>query len=350
LHQRSDDDGRYSTSSTVAAVALDRFDDLDRRLLHALQIDGRAPFRRIGEVLGVSDQTVARRYARLRSQRALRVLGLSDTGAADEVQWILRVRATPDAAADVADALARLPDTSWINLCSGGTEILGTVYGAGFDPLLLDALPRTRQVLDVHAYQVLHIFYGGAGEPYAKRGPLTEAQVAQLSEHLPTPAPPPHVDDTDRRLMAVLHNDGRATVDELAAATGTSASTVRRRLHDLRAGGILHLDVDVDFGMLELPVHTILWLTVAAAHLDEAGRRLARHAEVAFAAAVTGAANIVAYLATPDAASLYRYLTSAVAALPGVGAVETTPVLRHVKAATVHYGAHRSRTTSTARV
>ncbi|HEY0811870.1 MAG TPA: AsnC family transcriptional regulator [Pseudonocardia sp.] len=326
-------------------MTLDRFDDLDRRLLHALQVDGRAPFRRIGEVLGVSDQTVARRYARLRSSRALRVLGLSDAGA-DEVQWILRVRATPEAAADVADALARLPDTSWISLCSGGTEILGTVYGAGVDPLLLEALPRTRQVLDVAAYQVLHIFYGGAGEPYTKHGPLTEAQVAHLREHLPRPARAPHVDDIDRRLLEVLHGDGRATVDELMGATGISAGTVRRRLHDLRAGGVLHFDVDVDFGALELPVHTMLWLTVAAAHIDEAGRQLARHPEVAFAAAVTGPANIVANLATRDAASVYEYLTTAVPALPGVGAVETLPVLRSVKAAAVHYGARRLRTTT----
>lgn len=320
-------------------MARDRFDHLDRSLLHALQIDGRAPFRRISEVLGVSDQTVARRYARLRSTRALRVLGLSDAVAADEVQWILRVRAAPEAAGDVADALARRADTSWISLCSGGTEIIGTVYGAGIDPLLLEALPRTRQVLDVHAHQVLHVFYGGAGQPYAKHGPLTDAQVTQLREHLPTPAPAPQVDGTDRRLLEMLHGDGRATVEELMAATGTSASTVRRRLHDLRAGGILHLDVDVDFGALELPVHTMLWLTVASAHLDEAGHQLARHPEVAFAAAVTGSANVVANLATSDAASLYAYLTTAVAALPGVGAVETTPVLRNVKAAAVHYGA-----------
>ncbi len=38
-------------------------DDLDRGLIHALHIDGRAPFSRIAAVLGVSAQTVARRCA-----------------------------------------------------------------------------------------------------------------------------------------------------------------------------------------------------------------------------------------------------------------------------------------------
>jgi DNA-binding transcriptional regulator YhcF (GntR family) len=41
-------------------------DDLDRALIHALHIDGRAPFHRMAAALGVSPQTVARRYRRLR--------------------------------------------------------------------------------------------------------------------------------------------------------------------------------------------------------------------------------------------------------------------------------------------
>jgi DNA-binding Lrp family transcriptional regulator len=35
-------------------------DELDRAIVHALHIDGRAPFSRIASVLDVSDQTVAR--------------------------------------------------------------------------------------------------------------------------------------------------------------------------------------------------------------------------------------------------------------------------------------------------
>lgn len=325
-------------------VTLDSFDDLDRGLLHALQIDGRAPFRRIGEVLGVSDQTVARRYARLRRSRALRVLGLSDPAVVDQVQWTVRVRATPEAAAEIADALARRSDTSWISLCSGGTEIFCTAYGDGVDPLLLEALPRTRHVLDVRAHQILHVFEGGAGKPFTKHGPLTASQVARLSEHLPVPSgPAPRLDGADRRILEVLREDGRATVEELTAAARVSASTARRRLHDLRAGGVLHFDVDVDLRVFELPVRTMLWLTARAADLDAVGRALATHAEVAFAAATTGPGNVLASVSTRDTAALYRYLTTAVAALPGVGAVETAPVVRSVKAAVTHYGARLPR-------
>jgi DNA-binding Lrp family transcriptional regulator len=53
-------------------------DDLDRGLIHALHLDGRAPFSRIAAVLDVSAQTIARRYARLRTE-ASRVVGLNRT-------------------------------------------------------------------------------------------------------------------------------------------------------------------------------------------------------------------------------------------------------------------------------
>lgn len=53
-------------------------DRLDRQILQALQLEGRAPFSRLAAVLGVSEQTIARRYRRLHTQGVVRVLGLID--------------------------------------------------------------------------------------------------------------------------------------------------------------------------------------------------------------------------------------------------------------------------------
>lgn len=323
-------------------MVLDTPDDLDRALLHALQVNARAPFRLIGQVLGVSDQSVARRYARLRSDYALRVRGLSDPAAAGWPPWVLRVSAAPQAAAQIAEAVARRTDTSWITLCSGG-EIVATAQGPGVETLLTEILPRTPGVLAVHADEVLRVFYGGLAEPFTKQGPLEAGQVARLAEDLPAPAPPPGaLDAADRRVLEAVREDGRAPVEALAVLTGLSATTVRRHLHDLRAAGVLRLGVDVDLGVFELPVRSMLWLTVEVGALDEVGRRLGAHPEVAFAAATTGRSNVFVSVSTRDSAALYRYLTHETAALPGLLAVESAPALRHVKAAWSRYGARPS--------
>ncbi|WP_091514958.1 MULTISPECIES: Lrp/AsnC family transcriptional regulator [Amycolatopsis] len=313
------------------------YDELDRRLVHALQINGRAPFSTIAEVLGVSDRTIARRYARLRSTGALRVLGLPDPVALGAVMWFLRVRCAPTATVPVAEALARRPDTSWVSITSGGTEItcaVRTESEADSEALLLAKLPRTPRVEGVTAHSVLHVFYGGPDSLVAKLGSLDEEAIERLR---PPPIPrrpgPVRLDDGDRKLLAALAQDGRAGFEELAAVTGWSPTTVRRRLAELRERGLLYLDIDIDVTLFGLGTRTMLWLSVAPTHLAEAGAALAGHPEIAFAAATTGPTNLYASVLCASQEELYRYLTTRVAALPAITHVETAPVIRTVKQA-----------------
>ncbi|MEV5593515.1 Lrp/AsnC family transcriptional regulator [Streptomyces sp. NPDC052496] len=325
----------------------DGFDQLDRSLVHALQLDGRAPFSRIAEVLGVSDQTVARRYGRLRSAGMIKVLGLTDPAALGETEWIVRVQCTPDAAVAVAEALARRPDTSWVSLMSGGTEIGVVCRSASSqdsDALLLQKLPRTPSVVGVTAHCVVHEFFGGALGLVNKSGALTEEQAGQLRHPVsamararaadpPGRTVPVTLTDADRRLLDSLAEDGRTGLAELAAATGWSQSTVRRRLSELRAQGALYYDVDYDARHFGLGVMVSLWLSVAPSELAATGTALAQHPEVAFACATTGPHNLFASVLCPDVRSLYTYLTTRIAALPAVRNMETAPLIRRLKGA-----------------
>src|SRR3954453_16047283 len=123
-------------------------DAVDRALIHALHIDGRAPFTKIGDVLGVSTQTVARRYRRLRAEASLRVVGMPDPQRAGQAEWMVRLTATPHSAQDLAPAPPRPPDPAWSKLMSGGREICvnGQPPAASDHSLLLRDIPRTVSV------------------------------------------------------------------------------------------------------------------------------------------------------------------------------------------------------------
>ena len=119
-------------------------DDLDRGLVHALQLDGRVPFGVIAAALGVSDQTVARRYRRLRARGVLRVVGLPDSVRLGRTDWFIRLRCVPDTALPIARALAGRDDISWVMLTSAGAEITcqASIGSRGQrDALLLGTLP-----------------------------------------------------------------------------------------------------------------------------------------------------------------------------------------------------------------
>jgi DNA-binding Lrp family transcriptional regulator len=310
-------------------------DLLDTKLLHALQLDGRAPFSTIAEVLGVSDQTIARRYSRLHDARRLRVRGLSDAERLRDTRWIVRVQCTPNAAAAAADALALRPDTSWISLTSGGTEIVcvvRTASGEQDNRLLLQTLPRNRFVVAMTAHCVLHTFFGDPTGLINKLGSLSRAQIARLRRPpIAADGEPVSLSAVDRKLFALLEDDGRATFAELAAATDTSQTTVRRRIAELRANGTLYFDVDFDQALLDLHVRAMLWLSVAPSQLAAVGKALAAHPETAYVAATTGASNLYASVVCADTSALYTYLTTRIAGLTGIERVETVPIVRSVK-------------------
>ncbi|MFF8772116.1 Lrp/AsnC family transcriptional regulator [Kitasatospora sp. NPDC015120] len=312
-------------------------ESLDLQLVHALYVDGRASFRRIAAVLGVSEQTVARRYRRLRESGAVRVVGRLDPrylGHAEE--WVIRLRCAPSAALAVAQALARRPDTYWIRLASGGTEIVCHVQTSdqrARDTLLLDKLPATREVTSVEAHQVLRLFRGGVTGWHAPVASLSSGQVADLAPPAPQDPTLVDLDDGDRLLLRELARDGRMHHAALAASTGWHESTVRRRIAHLRARGALYFGVDFDEHLVGDFSHTALWISVEPAALDAAGTALARHPQTSYAAATTGPTNLMASVTCVGTDTLYEFITTGVGSLPGIQTVQSSPVLRIVKRA-----------------
>lgn len=306
------------------------FDSLDARIVQALQLDGRASFRALAGVLDVSPQTVARRYAALHASGGLRVLGRSDT-APDRTRWLVRLRSTPDASSATAQAIARRPDTTFVALASGGTEVVCVTEGQpGTETPLLRQLPHTPRIVDVRAHQLLRVLYGGRDGWYAKLGALNDHQVAILHQPHRTPTVM-DTDSVDERLLSVLHRDGRVSAAVLGAASGLTESAARRRVQRLRDSGHLYFDLQLHPATLGYRHTTLLWLTCSPARTAALADALAAHPEVAFAAATTGPTAIVVALICRTADDLYRYLTGSLAPLPGVVNVETTPILRHVK-------------------
>jgi DNA-binding Lrp family transcriptional regulator len=249
---------------------------------------------------------------------------------------------TPDAAEQLAGALARRPDTAYVSVISGGTEVMCAMKPRtrqARDELLLDRLQRTPRVTSVSAHCLLHHFYGGPLGWLSKINALSPDEQAALSPSAIEPDTTPVVlDDADEALLAVLSRDGRAPLTELQARTNLPESAVKRRLDRLRSTGVLYLDVQFNHEHLGHGVVAMLWLTVAPASLGDVGHTLASHPEVRFAAATTGQANIVAATLHPSTGDLYGYLSDKIGALDGVRSIETALTLREVKQLTYELG------------
>ena len=328
---------------------------IDRQIVHCLRYDGRASFRRIADVLGVSEQTVARRYRALRSRGALRVQALPDT--AGDRTWFVRMRCRPDSTDALADAVAARADVSWVSITSGGSEI---VCVTRTDPQredgpVLHRLPRTNQMMGFDAFAVLHTHAGSGSGWLAADDPLAADQVAALrSGAHPNGAHPAgaHPDGAhpngagghangeaaairaeDGPLLAELAHDGRAGVVALARATGWPQSRVSARLEELLSARTVRVGLDLAPPQFGYHAVAYLWLTVAPGELEATGAALAARPGTTFAAAVTGTANLLVAATCRDADALYAYVTTEVGGLPAVRQVEVVPVLHRLKQA-----------------
>jgi DNA-binding Lrp family transcriptional regulator len=336
---------RFSTFASVVIVETTTLDDLDRQIAQCLGVDGRASFSAIAEILGVSDQTVARRYRRLRSSGVLRVVGLAAQKTGGVTSWFVRMRCVPGTGEAIAAALAQRDDTAWVQLLSGDTEVLCALRGEahGGTESLLARLPRSGRIVAVTAFSRLHMFTGGP-DAQGFLQVLSDERVAPLrraahadygyagSGHAgEEPGQGAAAADLDAALFQTLAVDGRSSFADLAAATGWSETRVRRRMDQLRDTGRLYFDLEGDWAAFGFRSPAWLWMSVPLSHLASVGTALAKFPEVAYATATTGPANLAACVICRDEAELYEFLTAKAGALPGVERVEVAPIIRTVK-------------------
>ncbi|WP_405492181.1 Lrp/AsnC family transcriptional regulator [Nocardia sp. NBC_00511] len=313
-------------------------DVLDKQIVHGLVVDARIPFAKLGALLGVSEQTVARRYRSLRGRGMLHVAGQVNAVPLGHTRWMLRIKTAPGRALALGESLARVPELSWVAVLATGFEVACVCRprtAERRDELMLRLLPRIPHVTELSAHEVLRQF------PFDEEWPrysylFTEDQLRELGPRPPMwepagPKAPVTLSREDEAMLAVLARDGRAPYAQLADATGWSATRAARRMAELVAAGVLYFDLDFALERMGYATRGVLWLRVRPGELEAAGRAIATHREVAYVAATTGTSNLMVSVVCRDSAHLYRYVTERIGALSGVNNVEVLTSLRQFK-------------------
>ncbi|MFT4126148.1 MAG: Lrp/AsnC family transcriptional regulator [Gordonia sp. (in: high G+C Gram-positive bacteria)] len=296
-------------------------DDLDRRIVGALQVDGRASWRRIAEVLDVPFSTVGRRGAAMLASGLIRVVAIP----AHTRTAIIEVEAVPGRLDAVARALADRPDTIFVYALSAPSRIIVEEEQSADGDLaraVLDEIPAIDGVTGVMAAPIL-TYYRTLTEWMP--GLLTPDEVAALKPGFGRVADAVPMEPADRELYAPLVADGRLSVGEIARATGQSEATVRRRLTGMIAAKILIRTV-VAPRHLGLKVSAFLWIRVAPHHIETVAGELLASPYVRYAVMTMGDHQLLVDIAVPSLDDLRRLLTEQPWAV-GAESIRTSPVL-----------------------
>ncbi|WP_306316487.1 MULTISPECIES: Lrp/AsnC family transcriptional regulator [unclassified Streptomyces] len=257
-----------------------RVDELDLALVHALQINTRAPWTLIGEALGIDPVTAARRWERLARSGAAWVDGYL---ALDRDEGSVYAQVEIDTGGHLPeDVLASLAaDSRMLSLkqTSGGRDLLAIVGASSFDDLARYTGERISRLPGVRGTRI-HVITAVPveGAQWRLRS-LTPAQRALLRPEYADAGggcavPDEPIRPVDRRIAHALGTDGRMPLSGLARATGASTATVRRRLRALSAGGRLSLRCTLARPLTEFPVSAVYFGSVPAENLDTAVQAL----------------------------------------------------------------------------
>lgn len=142
------------------------------------------------------------------------------------------------------------------------------------------------------------------------------------------------MDTIDRKILAVLQEDGRLTVTELAARVGLSVSPCHRRLRELeRTRAIRGYRAMVDAEALGLTFQALVFVTMRQEDRDtllgfEEG--VAEIPQVVQAQRLFGDPDYLLHVVTADLAAYQRLEDDRLAALPGIQRLTSTLVMKQV--------------------
>lgn len=306
-------------------------DDIDFRIVHALQSAPRAPWGAVGDVAGVSAPTAARRWERL-----------VDSGLAWIVTYpgpaYLNTQCAAFVEIEVAERgpelmreLSRDGKVATIQRTAGDGDLLLTVMTSDLDTLAdwVQQLSDSPMVSRTRTRVVTQVF--GESERWRVRA-LDVGEESVLARYRPPPRPLVHQPDTvDLALIAALAADGRRSAVELAGVCGISAAAVRRRLTYLVAERILSIRCEVAHVLGGWPVTANVWARATPRTLTTLVAALDSFPQVRVCCEVTGTANVLMTVWLRQIGELARFEHDLETRVPGLVVVDRSITLETPK-------------------
>ncbi|WP_159046208.1 Lrp/AsnC family transcriptional regulator [Streptomyces sp. MMG1121] len=297
--------------------------ELDLALVHALQIRPRAAWSDLAPLLGVTAVTLARRWERLTREGLAWLAAVPGrTFSRTRCTAFVLLSCAPVDRERLAARVAQLTEAVTVELTApGGADLLLDVLAptpAALHEFVTGRLARLPEVTGVECLFATSLYADGT------RWRLGSLDASQLMALDPAgngdrdAGGAPAVDALDRELLGALAEDGRLGLAELAQRTGTSAATVRRRLHRLTGADVVAFRCDVAPALTGLPVAVTFRGRAPVRDVNALHRTLGTLPECRLVAAVTGSANILATYWLRDIGAVQHRETTMCARLPSL--------------------------------
>lgn len=274
-------------------------DEIDRELVHALQIAPRMSWATLGEIIGRSPAATAQRWQRLESRGLAWLVAYESLGTHTAMAF-----ATVTMDIDQRDSvIAALSSEARVMALSEGAHAAQLHISVAADSLqaliseVLDRVAHVPGVQDVHARFVARLLAEGASWRLDALSPTQQRQAHASAEHTAPGAwkqsSGPTFDEESRQLAHAFIRDPRARVAGLASELDRHESTVRRQLATLLHSGAVTVRCEMAYDVSGWPIERSWFLRVPDAGIAALTAIARDYRGLRLVALTIGDANIV---------------------------------------------------------
>jgi DNA-binding Lrp family transcriptional regulator len=311
-------------------------DELDLRIVHALQISPRAPWSLVAAVAEVDRATVMRRWRRMEEAGAAWITCYPIETSAPTFAYV-EISCAHGQTLEVAARLAADPHAVSVNACAGSRDLLievATRDQRDQSRYVLERLAAVAGIRDVRTHQTAAFYRDGSQWRLGLLDAAAERRLATLdgasmATHYATSGPKAF-SDAQRELAHELAVDPRASVADLAARLGVSRATAHRRLAGLLAG-YPFMRCELARPLTPWPVSASFFLRCPADKIDRTAQALSKLREVRAVMVTVGPHNLFIAAWVRSVNHVYLLEAQLAARMPHVQVADRSFVTRPVK-------------------
>ncbi|WP_321392559.1 Lrp/AsnC family transcriptional regulator [Emcibacter sp.] len=128
----------------------------------------------------------------------------------------------------------------------------------------------------------------------------------------------PGLDELDKKIVMLLREDGRMSVQEMASRSGATPATIRSRMTKMEDAGMLRVVAVTDFAAAGFELLLAIGIVVDSRPAREIANELVQLEDVFSVTLTTGEYDIEILVAARNFSDLSVFLQEKVAAIPGI--------------------------------
>jgi len=137
-------------------------DEIDRKIIEALQIDGRRPFTKLAAELGISEARVRQRVANLINNQVMQIVAVTNpVKLGYTMAGMIGIRVSGARLFEVAEKISAFNEVIYLIICAGSFDLLAEIVCENNDHLLrflAEKLYKVEGVQQTETFLYLRVF------------------------------------------------------------------------------------------------------------------------------------------------------------------------------------------------